>query len=103
MTSSMPEVDVVKIEDKSTLKRSLYHEDYKDINFAPDGSWTKVRTADPFIQLRRVHHYDLSRRDIDYLVKLTECRLNGYDGPSIDYTYQGGRSNIQTIWERLVK
>lgn len=75
---------MIKIKQKGLLREYLKNEGYDIIIFWPNGKWNLVSTGyggeqdgnDPIARINRVYNYDLTRKQIDELIKKTEQDIN---------------------------
>ena len=101
--SNSEKQETVRVQDKMNLKDMLYREDYDRVCIRDDGTWYKTtvgtmsKTA--IYRIDRSDYYDMSRRQVDELVKIVECVLNGVG----KFEIRGYDTNIQQIWEENVK
>lgn len=98
----------VRIDNKQKLKEVLYKQGFDKIVIQEDGSWKNYSNTTQVsgdVVLPRRKHYDLSKNDTKYLVKLAEVALNS-ERPHLilsRFSYSTGyqRDEVQEAWEKL--
>lgn len=105
----------LKINDKTRLKDVLYKEGFDTVYVNGDGTWSTASSdsdLDTPVTLHRKYHHDLSKNDVNYLVKAMELKLNNehFKGTHASvshritgYDYSDGREEIQEKWQKHVK